>query len=110
MPVKIDPQYVPFTLEASFIPTGNTAKFTAEIDDEDQERWQRASYLRLGLGRRHDTRRRRSAEAHVHEAGLVPWKVTVSIRSSGADVTARSPGRSTSLAAGIKLLRVKQSR
>ena len=90
VPVKIDPQYVPFTVHACFTGSRNTATFTALINDPDQEAGHRNRDLRLGLGRRYDTRHQGHADSHVHEPGYVRVERHRQHSARGADVSRSS--------------------
>ena len=110
VPVKIDPQYVPFTVKASCTGLRSTARFTAEIEDEDQEAGTGVvSYdWDWGDGSPHGTQK---SQKHTYtESGSYQWTVTVSIRYLEQTMSRTDSGRIDVTPAGIKLLRIKQSR
>jgi hypothetical protein len=109
VPVKIDPQYVPFTVKASFIPTGRSARFTAVVDDEDQERGtsQRSYDWNWGDGTTHGDG---VSAKHTYAPGRYTWTVTVSIKRQEKTVSLSESGTIEVTPAGIKLLRVKSSK
>lgn len=109
VPVKIDPRYVPFAVAASFVPTGSTAKFTAEVDDNDQERGTsvRTYDWNWGDGATHGDE---AQQKHTYKPGRYTWTVTVSIRRLEKTVSLSASGSIEVTEAGIKVLRLKQSR
>ena len=110
VPVKIDPQYTPFTVLASFTGTRNTAKFTAEVEDQDQE-WEtsrRSFEWDFGDKTSHDTR---PSPKHTYvNAGVYTWHVTVTITRAEGSVSVTQSGQIMVTEAGIKVLRLKQAK
>ncbi len=96
-------------MKASFTGMRSTARFTAEIDDEDQEAGTGVvSYdWDWGDGTTHGTQK--SPKHTYTKSGSYQWKVTVSIRYLEQTVSRTESGRIDVTPAGIKLLRVKQS-
>ena len=108
VPVKIDPQYVPFTVQATFTGARNTARFAAEIEDEDQERGSRTPTYDWDWGD-NTTHGVKASDRHTYQhPGVYNWSVTVTIPRAEQSVSYKKSGTIEVTEAGIKVLRLKQ--